>query len=424
MSARFRRVKGTRDLLPPETDVWVAVEETARRVFGLYGYREIRTPLLEATELFERSVGESTDIVGKEMYSFTDRKGRRITLRPESTASVARAYVENGLHNEPQPVKLFYIGPQFRYERPQKGRYRQFHQIGAELLGDPSPDADVEVLLMLVRFLREMRFEELTVLVNTVGDETSRRAYRDALTAFLEPLRDQLSEDGRRQLAQNPLRILDSKNPHERELLRGAPCLTDHLSREAGEHFESVRSSLKRYGVPFRVEERLVRGLDYYSHTVFEILSEALGAQDAIVGGGRYDGLVHDLGGPEVPGVGFAMGEDRLVDVLPVSFRARATTTVPALVVAVDLADAEPVVTLCEDLRSAGVACEAELRRSLKGALKRADRAGVETVCLIGEGELERGVVAVKDLTAGTQLEVSRDRLAEHLAKRLARVDR
>jgi histidyl-tRNA synthetase len=412
----YRRVKGTRDLLPPETAVWAAVEETARRVFGLYGYEEIRTPLLEHTELFVRTVGETTDIVGKEMYTFDDRKGRSLTLRPESTASVARAFVENGLHAGPLPVRLFYVGPQFRYERPQKGRYRQFHQIGAELIGDASPWADAELLLMLDRFLRELGFTDLEVLLNTVGDAPSRAAYRDALQAFLAPHRERLSEDSRRRLELNPLRILDSKDPADRELLAAAPALADFLGEEARGHFATVRAALDRFGVRYRVSDRLVRGLDYYTHTVFEIVSRELGAQDALVGGGRYDELVSDLGGPRVPGIGFAIGEDRLVDVLPSAFRERVVPPPPLLVAAVGAEQAGDALAAAESLRARGVACELEPgARSLKAVMKRADRLGASRLVLVGEVEAARGVLALKDLRSGEQREIGAEELAREL---------
>jgi histidyl-tRNA synthetase len=397
--------------------VWAAVEATAREVFGLYGYQEIRTPLLEHTELFVRSVGEATDIVGKEMYTFPDRKGRSLTLRPENTASVARAFVENGLAQGPLPVRLFYIGPQFRYEQPQQGRYRQFHQIGAELLGDPSPWADVEVLLMLDRFLRALGFVELEVLLNTVGDAESRGRYRQALLAYLSPLRERLSPESQRRLDTNPLRILDSKLPGDRELLAGAPSLGDHLTPAAREHFAVVRGALERRGVRFRVSERLVRGLDYYTDTVFEIVSRDLGAQDALVGGGRYDELVADLGGPRVPGIGFAIGEDRLISVLPAAFRERAAPPPATLVAAVGAGQEAPALELGEALRGDGIPCEVELGRSLKSVLKRANRVGARRLVMVGEQEALRGVVTVKDLGSGEQREVSREELVKELGR-------
>jgi histidyl-tRNA synthetase len=329
---RFQAPKGTRDLLPPETALWARVEAVARRAFALYGYGEIRTPLFEETELFQRGVGESTDIVGKEMYTFTDKGGRSLTLRPESTAAVCRAYVEHGMQTLPQPVRLFYIGPQFRYERPQKGRYRQFHQIGAELLGGRGAESDVEVLLVLVRFLRELGFTDLKVLVNTVGDAASRAAYREAIREYLLPLRERLSEDSRRRLETNPLRILDTKSAEEQEILKGAPTLESSLTLDAATHFRRVLSSMDAFRLSYRVEPKLVRGLDYYTNTVFEIVSEGLGAQNAICGGGAYEGLVEELGGPPTYGVGFAIGEDRLLDVLPADSPARAGGAGPVLI--------------------------------------------------------------------------------------------
>ncbi len=420
--SEYRRVKGTRDLLPPETSVWAAVEATARRVFALYGFQEVRTPVLEHTELFVRTVGESTDIVGKEMYTFPDRKGRSLTLRPENTAPVARAFLESGLQAGPLPVKLFYVGPQFRYERPQKGRYRQFHQIGAELLGEASPYADVELLLMLDRFLRELGFDELEVLLNTVGDAPSRAAYAAALRAYLQPQAARLGADSRRRLEVNPLRILDSKDPDERQLLAGAPALADHLTAAARGHFATVREALDRFGVRYRVSERLVRGLDYYTDTVFEIVSRHLGAQDAIVGGGRYDELVADLGGPRVPGIGFAIGEDRLIDVLPAIFRERVAPPAPVLVVAVGGVPIGESLAVGEELRSGGVGVELELaKRSLRKALERAGKLGSRWVVLLGEDELRGGAVTVKDLQGGEQHDVPRGALPVWLGSRVAR---
>jgi histidyl-tRNA synthetase len=406
---RVQSVKGTRDLLPPDTAVWAAVESTARRVFAAYGYGEIRTPILEETELFVRGVGESTDIVGKEMYTFPDKKGRSLTLRPENTAAVARAYVEHAMQQLPVPLKLFYIGPQFRYERPQQGRYRQFYQIGAELLGDPGPQSDAEVILLLVRFLSELGFPGLTVLINTVGDEASRSAYREALQTFLAPRAEQLGEDSRRRLETNPLRILDTKIPAERELLNGAPELVDFLSPESREHFETVLAILRRFGVPHRVESRLVRGLDYYTRTVFEIVAAGLGAQDAIVGGGRYDRLISDLGGPEVPGIGFAIGEDRLIDILPAAFRKNVLPRPPVFVAALGGVEMVEALAVAEELRAAGIPAIAELAsRSAKAALKRADRLGARLTVLLGDDEQAAGEVTLKDLASGEQRRVPR----------------
>jgi|HubBroStandDraft_3_1064219.scaffolds.fasta_scaffold11747_2 histidyl-tRNA synthetase len=411
-------VKGMRDLLPPETAVWAAVEATARRIFGRYGYGEIRTPILEETELFVRGVGEATDIVGKEMFSFPDKKGKSLTLRPENTAPVARAFVEHNLRERALPLKLFYIGPQFRYERPQRGRYRQFYQIGAELLGDPGPACDGELLVMLACFLRALEFPQLLVLLNTVGDEASRAAYRAALRAYLAPHRNELGEDSRRRLDTNPLRILDTKVPAERELLAGAPALADFLSAECRAHFAAVCAILDRFGVPYRVEPRLVRGLDYYTRTVFEITAGGLGAQDAVVGGGRYDRLISDLGGPEVPAIGFAIGQDRLLDVCPESFRRRALPPPPVFVAPVGGVPVEEALAVAEELRASDVPALAELQpSSLKAALRRADRLGARRVVLLGPDELAAGELTIKDLASAAQERLPRSEALARLAR-------
>ncbi|HVS15044.1 MAG TPA: histidine--tRNA ligase [Thermoanaerobaculia bacterium] len=417
-----RSVKGMRDLLPPETAVWAAVEATARRVFGLYGFSEIRTPILEETELFVRSVGESTDIVGKEMYTFVDKGGRSVTLRPESTAPVARAFVEHNLRELHYPQRLFYIGPQFRYERPQKGRYRQFHQIGAEVFDEPHPAADVDLLLMLLRFLGELGFSGLAVRINTVGDRRSREAYAEALRGFLEQHRDALGEDSRRRLETNPLRILDTKVSAERELLSGAPALEESLSEQSARDFARVRDLLQARNVAHQVDPRLVRGLDYYSGTVFEISSDQLGAQDAIVGGGRYDELVAALGGPEASGLGFAIGEDRLIEILPASFRQAVSRSAPPPVTVIGMSTADrggEDLRLAEELRGAGVSVVAELGVvKLKLALKRAERRGSRWVLLLGEDELRDGTVTVKDFESGEQQGVPRERIAGFFEER------
>ncbi len=416
MSGRLRAVKGTRDLLPEETGLWAAVEAVARRVFAGYGYGEIRTPLIEDTELFVRGVGETTDIVGKEMYTFPDKKGRSLTLRPESTAPVVRSFIQHGMDNRPLPQRLFYIGPHFRYERPQKGRYRQFHQIGAELIGDPGPWGDAELLAMLVRFLGELGYERLVVLLNTVGDEESRAAYREALREFLAPHRQRLGEDSRRRLETNPLRILDTKSPAEREILADAPRLADSLSPASRAHFDGLCRALDGLGLHYRLEPRLVRGLDYYSHGVFEIVSEALGAQDAIVGGGRYDGLMRQLGGPDLPAVGFAIGEDRLIEALPATSPCRAEPAAPVTVLTAGTVEPMAAIELAEQLRAAGLAATADLSgRSVKAGLKRADRSGARFVVLLGDEEMAAGQATLKDLAAGDQSTVGRDQLAARI---------
>src|ERR1019366_6101828 len=319
-------VKGTRDLLPPDTRVWNSVEAVAREVFALYGFDEIRTPVLESTELFVRSVGESTDIVHKEMYTFTDRGERSVTLRPENTAGVARAYVEHAMAQAGRPWKLYYIGPQFRYERPQKGRYREFRQIGAEVLGAADAAADAELLVMLFDFLLRLGFTGISVSLNSVGTEATRPAFVDAVRLFFSSNEKTLGDDDRRRLAENTLRVLDSKDPAVRQLVAspGFPKMVDllpTLDPASDAHYRELKVLLVASNVPFKEDPLLVRGLDYYTRTVFEVTAEGLGAQNALLGGGRYDKLVSDLGGPKTPGIGFAIGEDRLVDVLPEVFR-------------------------------------------------------------------------------------------------------
>jgi histidyl-tRNA synthetase len=414
---RARSVKGMRDLLPPETEVWVRVEETARSVCSRYGFGEIRTPILEETELFVRGVGEATDIVGKEMYTFLDKGGKSLTLRPENTAPVARAFAENGLREWPQPVRLFYIGPQFRHERPQRGRYRQFHQIGAELIGDPGPWSDAEIVLLLMTFLRELGFRDLQVLMNTVGDAESRAAYRERLRAYLLPHIDALGEDSRRRLESNPLRILDTKSPDEIALLAGAPRLEECLSDASARHFRDVLAALGSGGVEAQVSDRLVRGLDYYTHTVFEIVSPGLGAQNAIVGGGRYDQLIEEIGGPPTPAIGFAIGLDRLIEILPAETRDRRSAE--PLIYAVAVGEVPPleVLRLAEEMRGQGLRVMPELASSsMRTALRRADRLGVDYVAFLGADELARGEVTIKDFRSGEQRALPRgERLADQL---------
>lgn len=417
----IRNVKGTRDLLEEEAGLWNAVEQWVRSCFGLYGFGEIRTPILEDQALFVRGVGESSDIVGKEMYSFKDRKGRDLCLRPESTAAVARAYVQHRLQDAPQPVKLYYMGPQFRYERPQKGRYRQFQQIGAELIGDEGPASDAELLVMLMRFLGGLHFEDLTIRLNTVGNADSRSAFGDALRDYLEPHKDHLGEDSQRRLSTNPLRILDTKNPGERELLEDAPELSQFLSDECREHFAGLRRLLDHFDLPYQVDPKLVRGLDYYTRTVFEISSDSLGAQDAILGGGRYDGLISQLGGNATPGIGFAIGQDRLVDVLPQSFRALHQRPRPVVVVPIGLErGTELVLDVTERLRSVGITAIAELQsKSMKAALRLANRKNAIGAVLLGESEIAAGTVTYKDFSTSEQSTIDKNDLASELVRML-----
>ncbi len=418
--------KGTRDLLPPETRIWNGVERTAREVLGLYGYDEIRTPTFEATELFVRSVGESTDIVHKEMYTFTDRGGRSVTLRPENTAGVARAFVEHRLAQAGGVHRLYYIGPQFRYERPQKGRYREFRQIGAEVLGDPTPLIDAEVIVMLFEFLGRLGFAGLSVSLNSVGTEATRPAYVEAVKAFFSSNEGNLGEDDRRRLAENPMRVLDSKDPAVKQLVASPdfPRMVDLLSTldpASDAHHRELKALLVHSKVPFTEDPLLVRGLDYYTRTVFEVTAAGLGAQDALVGGGRYDRLVSDLGGPKTPGIGFAIGEDRLIEVLPEPFRKRALEDACAVaVMPVGSPDVPDAWEVAKTLRAGGIAVDLHSgHKGLGPALKSAEKSGTKWAILVGQEEKLRGTVVVKNMASRTQEEVPRESLADVLRQRL-----
>ena len=401
---KIARVKGTRDLLPADTLRFGAAEEAARRVFGSYGYGEIRTPELESTDLFTRSVGEATDIVHKEMYTFTDRGGRSLTLRPENTAGVVRAVVENRLDQGPMPLRLWYAGPQFRYERPQKGRYREFRQIGAELFGAPGPAADAEVLVMLFDFLEALGFRGLSVSLNAVPAGEGREAFSAALRAYAGGHAERLGEDDRRRLAENPLRLFDSKDLATAAILEGAPRAIDHLDAESRRHHAAVMELLRAAGIPFVEDPKLVRGLDYYTKTVFEVTSSNLGAQDAILGGGRYDGLVADLGGPPLPAVGFAIGEDRLVDVMPL-----AAAPAAGRVRVIPLAPEQEgyALSVARRLRrDAPVECDLS-GRGVKKGLAAAAELGFDEAAIVGPDEARDGTVTMKNLKTREQKTVA-----------------
>jgi histidyl-tRNA synthetase len=404
----IQRPRGTRDLLPPETSLWQAVEAVAREVFGAFGGAEIRTPMFEPTELFVRSVGETTDIVHKEMYTFDDRKGRSLTLRPEGTAGVARAWIENRLQDRSHPLRLYYIGPMFRYERMQHGRYRQFSQIGLEILGADSPLADAEVLLALHELFSRLGFDDLVFHVNNLGDPEDRPRYQALLRERFAARRDELCSDCQRRLEENPLRILDCKVPSCQPVAASAPAVDEIASEPSRAHVAAVEAQLAKLGVNFVRNPRLVRGLDYYLRTVFEVVSPKLGAHTVLCGGGRYDRLIADLGGPAIPGVGFAIGEDRLVEVLPEQFK-RGVLARPRLYLVPlgDAAQAESL-ALARAWVAAGVPVDVELAaRSLKSALKRADKDGFAAVAILGDNELAAGTVTLRDLAASTQEQVS-----------------
>ena len=417
----IRRVKGTRDILPPESRLWGAVESEAHRVFEAFGYDEIRLPVMEPTELFVRGVGEGTDIVSKEMYTFADRKGRSLTLRPEGTAGVARAYIENGLGQRPQPLRLSYFGPMFRYEKMQRGRYRQFSQIGIEILGAATPEADVEVLLVLHSFLVALGFEDLVIVLNNLGDPEDRDRYIAVLKGELTPHRDRLCGDCQRRWDENPLRILDCKVPACREVVAGTTPVADVVSEASREHVATVEAELEALGIPVRRAPRLVRGLDYYLRTVFEVISPELGENTVICGGGRYDRLISDLGGPPVAGIGFAIGEDRLVEVLPAPFRERVLGDRPTVILPAADGAGVAALALARELTSAGHRVQVEVTgRSLKAGLKWAGKLGARAAVILGADELAAGEATLRDLDRGRQERVPLAGLPESLAALLS----
>jgi histidyl-tRNA synthetase len=411
--ADLQPVRGTRDLIGEEQRRHAHVIDTGRRVAGLYGLEEWATPIFEDTRVFARTLGDTSDVVTKEMYTFEDRSGDSITLRPENTAGVCRALVSNGL-TQSLPQKVFYAGPMFRHERPQKGRYRQFHQIGAELIGPSEPLADAEVIALGWQILQALGVAGDAVLeLNTLGDVASRAAYREALVAYFSAHREALSADSRDRLERNPLRILDSKDPGDRALVADAPTIYAALTPEAAAFYDELRAHLSRLRVPFRENPRIVRGLDYYNHTAFEFVTDKLGAQGTVMAGGRYDGLVAQMGGPAVPAVGWAAGIERLAMLLD------APPAPPAPVAVVPVggpAEEAAALDAMQALRAAGIRAEMAYRGNLKRRMERANRIGARAAVLIGEAELARGVAQVKDLATGEQSEVALAELAARLA--------
>lgn len=423
MSRAIQAVRGMNDLLPGALGHWQRVERCAAAVLKAYGYREIRLPLVEKTELYVRSIGQVTDIVEKEMYTFEDRNGDSLSLRPEGTAGCVRAGVENGLlHNQVQ--RLWYAGPMFRHERPQRGRYRQFHQIGVEAFGMPAADLDAELILMSARLWRELGIGDVVLQINSLGTAACRAAYRGTLVAYLEGHRAVLDEDSLRRLHTNPLRILDSKNPALQGVIERAPSLVDHLDPESAAHFARLRSLLDEAGVAYVFNPRLVRGLDYYTRTVFEWVSGALGAQATVCAGGRYDGLVEQLGGRATPAAGFALGMERLVELLAQGQVQTACGEPQAYMVLLGEEAQRRGMVLAERLRDRGVSVECDAAGgSLKSQLRRADRSGAAWALLLGDAELSAGLVSIKRLRdhgAQEQEQVPESSLAEVLASRLA----
>lgn len=404
MAGKVQAIRGMHDVLPGDSGLWQYLEKTVREVVGCYGYREIRFPIVEMTDLFKRSIGEVTDIVEKEMYTFEDRNGDSLTMRPEGTAGCVRACIENGLlHNQIQ--RLWYQGPMFRHERPQKGRYRQFHQVGVETYGLPGPDIDLELILMTNRLWQALGLDGLELQINTLGIPAERAAYRDVLIDYLRSHEARLDADSRRRLESNPLRVLDSKNPDMQGIIEEAPALADYLGDESRHHFETLCGGLEAAGISYRVNPRLVRGLDYYVLTVFEWVTTALGAQGTVCAGGRYDGLVEQLGGRSTPACGFAMGMERLIALLEDNPPSEAAVGADVYIVAVGEQASRHSLTLSETLRD-----QLPGRRVLtncggggfKAQFKRADRSGAEIAVVLGDDELGRGEAGVKMLRQGT----------------------
>ena len=413
-------IRGTHDILPGEVERWQRVEAVARQIFERYGYAEVRTPVIEREELFAKGTGETTDIVQKEMYAFTDKGGERITLRPEATPSLVRVFVEHSLEQAMAVPKIYLMGPMFRYDRPQKGRYRQFHQLDVEVFGISDPAIDAEVLDLAWTLVTELGIANVELVINSVGCSECRPAFGEALVKALGEDVAKLCPDCQRRATTNPLRIFDCKVPQDQPLIDRLPHSTDYLCESCRQHFDAVVSHLGVYGIPFRISHRLVRGLDYYTRTTFEILGGNIGAQNAILGGGRYDGLVKQLGGPDRVGIGFAAGIERLVLAMPAD--AGMARRSPVFVAAMGEAARGTAIGLLRDLRRAGLEAHMEYEgRSIKSQMKRADRLKAVVTLIIGDDELAAGVVAVKDMKTSEQVRVARDGVVAHVKGMLPR---
>ena len=408
---KLQPVRGTRDILGDEARLFREIIDQFSNLATTYDFSEIETPIFEPTGTFKRTLGEASDIVNKEMYTFEDRGGDSITLRPEGTAPVARAIISNSLFRE-APLKYFYQGPMFRYERPQKGRYRQFFQFGVEMLGVDSPTADIEVLALGQELLTRLGLARDTELeINTIGDDDSRALYRSTLVSYLSQHKDKLSEDSQKRLQTNPLRILDSKDAGDIDIVEGAPPFDEFLNDESKKFFAAVLQGLEKLNIPYKLNPRLVRGLDYYSHTVFEFTTNKLGSQNAVLSGGRYNGLIHSMGGPETPGVGWAAGLDRVALLVGEPKNKKESVGV----IAVDAPSQPEALTLLQELRSQNIASQTFYSGNLSKQMKKAHKRGCKSVVLIGEKEINNKTVVIKDLETGEQREVSRSQLIENL---------
>ena len=410
--AKLQPVRGTHDLLSDDIRRHQHIIEQFRRIAERYTYTQIDTPIFEFTEVFNRTLGETTDVVTKEMYTFDDRSGDSLTLRPEFTAGIARAFISNGL-SQNLPLKLYAYGPMFRHERPQKGRQRQFHQLDVEILGVAEPQADIEVIALGAQLLDTLGLAgKVTLELNTLGDSESRIAYRDVLVDYFNDSRDRLSEEAQERLERNPLRILDSKDKRDREVVAGAPAISDHLNEASADFFASVRTGLDQLGIAYQLNEQLVRGFDYYTHTAFEFTTELLGAQSAVLAGGRYDGLIGTMGGPATPGIGWGSGIERLamlIDEPPAVDR-------PVVIVPVGDRAAKEGLTLLQELRHAGIAADMGAKGNVGKRMKQANKANARYVVLMGDDELDAGVVTLRDLDGGEQQQVARGDLMAALS--------
>ncbi len=403
----IKALKGFKDILPDEAGTWQWIEATARDIFQRFGFEEIKVPIVEKTELFARSIGEATDIVEKEMYTFTDRNGESITMRPEGTASVLRAFIENGLHVRKPVQRLYTIGPMFRHERPQKGRLRQFHQMSVEVLGSDHPGVDAEVIAMGWMILKELGLS-ISLQINSLGCQQCRPAYREALVAYLAERKEKICEDCQRRSVTNPLRVLDCKSEHCQEQYRGVPSILDYLCEGCAEHFEKTKGFLSALNIPFTVNSFMVRGLDYYTRTTFELITDALGAQSAVGAGGRYDGLVEQLGGPQMPGIGFAIGIERLVLLLAQNGGEAPQAYTDVFVAALGGKALDKGFELVHGLRSRGLRAAMDLEgRSLKSQMKQADRCNARFALILGEDELAKGEGLLRNMATKEQETIS-----------------
>ncbi len=418
----IKNIRGTRDILPDESYKWQHIEKKVRKIFEVYNYKEIRTPIFEETELFARGIGELTDIVSKEMYTFLDKGGTSLTLKPEMTASVMRAYIQHEINKQTPIFKVYYISPMFRQERPQAGRLRQFHQIGAEAIGSKTPQTDAEIIALALDIIESFGIRNYTLKINSVGCQSCRPEYKTILVDYFRKFYNELSEDSKKRLENNPLRILDSKDERDKKISEKAPIILDYLCDECKKHFEDLKSFLDDLGIKYEIAPHLVRGLDYYTKTAFEIISPELGSQDAIAGGGRYDLLSKEIGGLDIPGVGFALGIERMMLILEKNNYNFGEPSKPFVFIACLDAESQKLgMNLAQKLRRKMIPCEIDLlQRSLKSQMKEADRQGAKYVIIIGEQEIKDKQFLVRDMKNGAQVNVNFDQILEFISSKYA----